>query len=92
MSISKRVKNKRIQLGMTQAELADRAGTAQQSIEQLERGKTKRPRFMPELAKALGCTVDWLITGKMAQEIYYNHHNGRGLIRGIAKQQCLMMM
>ncbi|MBS7782419.1 MULTISPECIES: XRE family transcriptional regulator [Providencia] len=64
MSISERVKNKRMILGLTQSELADTVGTTQQSIEQLESGKTKRPRFLPELAKALNCTVEWLITGQ----------------------------
>ncbi|MDA6914816.1 helix-turn-helix transcriptional regulator, partial [Escherichia coli] len=54
MSISSRVKSKRIQLGLNQAELAQKVGTTQQSIEQLENGKTKRPRFLPELASALG--------------------------------------
>ena len=52
MSIAKRNKDKRIALGLTQSELATLAGTTQQSIEQLESGKTKRPRFLPELAKA----------------------------------------
>ncbi len=64
MSISERVKNKRINLGLTQVELAEAVGTTQQSIEQLESGKTKRPRFLPELASALQYSVDWLITGK----------------------------
>ncbi len=64
MSISERVKNKRIILGLTQSELAEAVGTTQQSIEQLESGKTKRPRFLPELASVLQCSVNWLITGK----------------------------
>lgn len=64
MSISERVKNKRILLNLTQSELAEAVGTTQQSIEQLESGKTKRPRFLPELAKALSCSVDWLVTGR----------------------------
>lgn len=69
MSISERVKNKRTALGLTQAELAERAGTTQQSIEQLEGGKTKRPRFLPELATALNCSVDWLVTGNQEDSI-----------------------
>lgn len=62
-TIAKRVQSKRSELGLTQAELAERAGTSQQAIEQLENGKTKRPRYLPELARALGCEIDWLITG-----------------------------
>ncbi|MDN4128264.1 LexA family protein [Pantoea ananatis] len=62
-TIAKRVQSKRSELGLTQAELAERVGTSQQAIEQLENGKTKRPRYLPELARALGCEIDWLITG-----------------------------
>ncbi|MBQ0215390.1 helix-turn-helix transcriptional regulator [Proteus vulgaris] len=64
MSIAKRTKDKRIALGLTQSELATLANTTQQSIEQLESGKTKRPRFLPELAKALNCDLAWLLEGE----------------------------
>ncbi len=67
MSIAKRTKDKRIALGLTQSELATLAGTTQQSIEQLESGKTKRPRFLPELAKALNCELSWLLEGDNKQ-------------------------
>lgn len=63
MSISERVKLRRVELGLTQAELAVRANTSQQAIQQLEDGKTKRPRYLPELAAALGCSVKWIVTG-----------------------------
>lgn len=63
MSISERVKLRRVELGLTQAELAVRANTSQQAIQQLEDGKTKRPRYLPELAVALGCSVKWIVTG-----------------------------
>ena len=64
MSIAKRTKDKRIALGLTQSELATLASTTQQSIEQLESGKTKRPRFLPELAKALNSDLAWLLEGE----------------------------
>lgn len=64
MGIAERVKLRRIELGLTQAELAMRAKTSQQSIQQLEDGKTKRPRYLPELATALICDVSWLLTGR----------------------------
>lgn len=63
MSIALRVKSTREALGLTQVELAEKVGTSQQSIEQLENGKTKRPRYLPELAKVLEVTVDWLLDG-----------------------------
>ncbi|MBK0000319.1 LexA family transcriptional regulator [Erwinia sp. S38] len=64
MTIAARVLAKRNELGLTQTELAERAGTTQQAIVQLESGKTKRPRYLPELAKALGCEIEWLLDGK----------------------------
>ncbi|TXE41401.1 helix-turn-helix domain-containing protein [Serratia marcescens] len=64
MSIGVRVKHRRDSLGLTQGQLAEKIGTSQQAIEQLEAGKTKRPRYLPELAKALEVTIDWLLDGK----------------------------
>ncbi|EQC1818965.1 XRE family transcriptional regulator [Salmonella enterica subsp. enterica serovar Newport] len=61
MSIAERVKLRRAELGLTQAELAVRAKTSQQAIQQVEDGKTKRPRYLPELAVALGCDVAYLL-------------------------------
>ena len=63
MNIADRVKLKRAELGLTQADLAIRAKTSQQAIQQLEDGRTKRPRYLPELAVALNCSVQWLLTG-----------------------------
>ncbi|MFS6817213.1 MULTISPECIES: XRE family transcriptional regulator [Citrobacter] len=63
MSIAERVKLRRSELGMTQAELAAKAETSQQAIQQLEDGKTRRPRYLPELSVALNCSVKWLLTG-----------------------------
>lgn len=71
MSIATRVKFKRDSLGMTQTELAEKAGTSQQSIEQLEGGKTKRPRYLPELARALGVSIDWLLNGSPDVNVAY---------------------
>lgn len=71
MSISSKVKSKRMQMGLNQAELAQMVGTSQQSIEQLENGKTKRPRFLPELASVLGVSVDWLINGASESNVTY---------------------
>ncbi|MCE9941869.1 XRE family transcriptional regulator [Serratia quinivorans] len=64
MNIGERVKFKRESLELTQAELAAKVGTSQQSIEQLESGKTKRPRYLPELASALEVSLEWLLHGK----------------------------
>lgn len=66
MTIAARVLSRRTELGLTQAEVAEMAGTTQQAIVQLESGKTKRPRYLPELAKALKCDIQWLLDGKGA--------------------------
>ncbi len=63
MSISERVRNRRNELNLTQVELAALAGVKQQSIQQLESGATKRPRFLLELSKALKCSLEWLQDG-----------------------------
>ncbi|WP_387692934.1 XRE family transcriptional regulator [Photorhabdus sp. RM71S] len=87
MTIAERVKIRRIELDLTQTELADLIGTKQQSIEQLERGKTKRPRFLPELAVALQCSVSYLLYGTEDQkeEIEYAGKPKNGLVRVIGE-------
>lgn len=63
-----RVRRLREKLGLSQSELAARIGTGvkQQSLDQIERGLVSRPRFLPELAQALGTSVQWLLTGEGA--------------------------
>lgn len=59
-----RVKLLREERGWSQAELASHLpNVKQQSIDQLERGKVVRPRFLPELADILKTSVPWLLTG-----------------------------
>ncbi|EJL2011512.1 helix-turn-helix transcriptional regulator, partial [Salmonella enterica] len=48
---------------LTQAQLAELSGTKQQTIQQVESGLTKRPRFLVELAQALNVTPLWLLYG-----------------------------
>ncbi|ASL89061.1 MULTISPECIES: helix-turn-helix domain-containing protein [Serratia] len=63
-SLSHRAKARRIELGLTQAEVAELAGITQQSYQQLEAGETKRPRNLLEISSALKCTAHWLMYGK----------------------------
>lgn len=62
-TISDRLKEKRAALNLTQAELAKAAGVKQQSIQLIEAGTTKRPRFLFEIAQALNCDPAWLQYG-----------------------------
>ncbi|HGX0264338.1 TPA: helix-turn-helix domain-containing protein [Escherichia coli] len=59
-TLSERLKKRRIALKMTQTELATKAGVKQQSIQLIEAGVTKRPRFLFEIAMALNCDPVWL--------------------------------
>ncbi|MRT13675.1 helix-turn-helix domain-containing protein [Enterobacteriaceae bacterium RIT711] len=62
-TLSDRLKQKRAELKLTQAELATKAGIKQQSLQRIEAGETKRPRFLFELASALHCDPTWLMYG-----------------------------
>lgn len=54
---------------MTQAELAEKAGTTQQGIVSIESGRTKRPRNLLELARALQTDAAWLMDGGTFQTL-----------------------
>ncbi|RNW09795.1 XRE family transcriptional regulator [Morganella morganii subsp. morganii] len=62
-TLSERVKTRRVALNLTQSELAEMVGLKQQSIQQIESGFIKRPRFIVEIATALKCDPSWLICG-----------------------------
>jgi len=64
MSLAARFKSRRLELDMTQTEVANAAGVSQQAIESVESGRTRKPRNLLELAKALKCSPDWLLNGK----------------------------
>lgn len=63
MSLADRVKQKRIELGLTQTEAAEIAGIRQQSWQSIEDGKTLKPRNIIGIAKALRCDANWLMNG-----------------------------
>ncbi|WP_312411608.1 S24 family peptidase [Pseudescherichia sp.] len=63
MGLAERVKQKRIELGLTQTEAAELAGIRQQSWQSIEDGKTLKPRNIIGIAKALRCDANWLMNG-----------------------------
>lgn len=63
-NISERLKEKRESLNLTQAELAKLSGVKQQTIQLIESGATKRPRYLFEIATALKCDPHWLQYGE----------------------------
>lgn len=52
-------------LDMSQHQLAKVSGVTQPSINRLLTGKVARPRFLPDIARALGVTVDALVSGNV---------------------------
>jgi len=64
VGVGKRLQQARTTKGMTQADLAAKAGTSEQDIGQLENGwrSISIPRAYM-LAKAVGVTGEWLVTG-----------------------------
>lgn len=63
MSLSSRVKQKRIELCLSQTKLARIVGMSQQSLQAIEAGETQRPRLLLELSVALNCEARWLLYG-----------------------------
>ena len=63
MDIANRVKKLRKALDLTQHQLAELVGVAQNSIQKLEKGDTKNPRNIEALARALNCTPEYLQFG-----------------------------
>lgn len=58
--IPERLKTLRDAKGLSQAQLAGMVGAKQQSIDQIERGEVRRPRTLPEIARALETSTDYL--------------------------------
>ena len=58
-----RVREKRLELGLSQAELAKKAGIPQSTIAQIENGRNKSTKKIIELADVLRVTPNFLING-----------------------------
>ncbi|WP_352338227.1 XRE family transcriptional regulator [Psychrobacter sp. 16-MNA-CIBAN-0192] len=59
-----RLKFAREQLNLSQQQVADAVGMKQPSYYQLEAGKSKRSRFINDIAKVLKTNADWLMYGE----------------------------
>jgi SOS-response transcriptional repressor LexA len=60
-TLADRVRERRLELGLTQAQLAEKVGMKQQGIRSIEAGESKRPRKLRELARALETTETFLL-------------------------------
>lgn len=63
VTLAARLREARDAKGWTQTELAERAGVSQQVIGKIERGKARQPRYILEIAGALGVSPAWLMYG-----------------------------
>ena len=63
--LSARLKYLRDIHGLSQAELAQKAGTTQQAIQQAEKGKARQPRYLHQLARVMDVPVEWLLFGEI---------------------------
>jgi transcriptional regulator with XRE-family HTH domain len=63
MTIGERVRKRRLELGLSQRELAHRLGVRYATLSDLERGVREEMTIalLRKLARALGVTSDWLI-------------------------------
>ncbi|WLG14608.1 XRE family transcriptional regulator [Psychrobacter cibarius] len=59
-----RLKFAREQLNLSQQQVADAVGMKQPSYYQLEAGKSKRSRFISDIARVLETNADWLMYGE----------------------------
>lgn len=64
MSFNERVRQRRLELGLSQAELGRLAGVPQSTIGQIENGRNKSSTKILELANALRTTVEYLVNGE----------------------------
>lgn len=61
-TLGKKVSDLRAKKGWSQTRLAKEAGCSQQTITKIERNKSIKPRYLPDIAKALGLSVEDLLT------------------------------
>lgn len=60
-TLGTRIRDRRKQLGLTQADLAERLNTSQQQIYKYERGQEPTAGVIIKLAHELDTTSDWLL-------------------------------
>lgn len=68
MSLGERLLMARKAKKLTQLELAKKSGLSQATVSDIERGRNQSTVEAPALAKALGISLDYLLTGKEQQE------------------------
>jgi transcriptional regulator with XRE-family HTH domain len=81
MEMKDRIKDRMQVLEFSQDDLALRVGVSQTAIYKVLNGLTRKPRFIGEIAAALGVSVEWLLTGKESPSTLPNAANEEALSR-----------
>lgn len=68
MELKDRLKKARKDAGLTQVELAERAGIKQASVSEIERGLTRTSGYLVKMAQVCGVDPLWLAEGVVPQE------------------------
>ena len=63
-SLKDRIHAKRVELNMSQQQLAERAKVSQVTIQHLESGRNATSKRLVDIAKALGVSAEWLTSGQ----------------------------
>lgn len=63
-SFGQRVRKRRLELGLSQGDLAKAAGIKQPTVSNIESGRNKGSAYAVQLSGALKCSPQWLATGK----------------------------
>lgn len=63
MSIGDRIRQLREKAGLSQSDLAMKAGVSQGTISQLEKNPNQKTKHLVAIARVLDCSVDWLEKG-----------------------------
>lgn len=58
MTLGEKIRAQRELLGLSQVDLAKRVGVSQVAIDKIERGKTRKSRYLPEVLASLGMPLD----------------------------------
>lgn len=69
-NLAELIRTRRLDLNLSQAELARRAGVTQGTIGHLESGRSNATTKLPQIAKALGISVESLIQNKAVATSY----------------------
>lgn len=80
MALGSNVRKFRERAGLTQTQLAERAGMDQQALAALEKRDSKSSQFTPNLALALGVSIDRLL-GTPQDELQKKEPDAGNLVR-----------